>query len=462
MEISYNKLVAAGLSLEDIREYIMQLLQSANIQNKPRVAEDASDFTVRSNDGFWQLLMSRRTRPLLKWVVLEGFQLTDWYPRTPGVFHTDEARRARYSARDFGRVVDGFAHYLPRGKEDMVHRGGVGSLRFKPVRIEGSDCWLYTATDDSYCHTGIPLAIPQAILEGINFDTNFRVDIVGQIRFLPDFLEHYFYHMTRVPQVYILVDKITKTSKKSGVVKITPTILFRFSSARSNDLDAEYPRRRARRLSDYGVSYVTCYSDGIRGAIDWLEHYVELYGEEILTNFDQQIPQFVGVPFSINNVMTGRISVHELEKFHIHQAEIICDQIQGIHARAVHMSKKIEINVNDSGQLDIKGDLIIADEIKNSFNKASGIPDDKLKELMQEMTVAIGKMSQELSESVQQEVAQDLDILATESAKEQPTKRRWEFSVEGLKKAAQNMGEIGKPVIELAAKIAAILALRSV
>lgn len=121
--------------------------------------------------------------------------------------------------------------------------------------------------------------------------------------------------------------------------------------------------------------------------------------------------------------------------------------------------KKIEINVNDQGKLEITGDIVIGDEIKNSFNKAAAIEENDLRQLVQDLTVAVGNMSSQLSEHEQREVAQDLDTVATETAKEEPSKRYLKFSIEGLKKAAKDVGEIGTPVIELAVKIATALSL---
>jgi hypothetical protein len=465
MDETYEKLIA-GLVRHDTREYLLQLLASANLQSPGRSEEQAPDVRVRTNMDFWKLFVHDygTPKPILKWISIEDVQLTDWFPRTPGIFHTHRAQRARHAAKQRSRIENGILHYDPVGKGDMVHKGGVGCLRFKPIRIEGVDCWLYTATSDDYCHTGIPLAIPHKLLENIGFDTTYRVNLKGQVRFLPDFLESYFYDWVDIPQVYVLVDAIQKSQKKAQPIKITPTVLFSFDPSKELEGidDDEFRSRRRWDYTQCGVSYVTCYSKDTEEAAGWIEKYVYKYGGSILTNFDQQSPVWAGVPFSIQRFMTGELDLTASRDIRLYVDRAVVEQVNSLHTRTVDMSKKIEIHVNDSGKLDITGDLIIADEIRDSFNKTNSISDDDLKKLVQDITVAVGKMSQELPQNVQKEVAQDLDILTTEATKQQPAKRRWEFSVEGLKKAAQNVGEIGKPVIELAAKIAAILALRSV
>lgn len=56
-----------------------------------------------------------------------------------------------------------------------------------------------------------------------------------------------------------------------------------------------------------------------------------------------------------------------------------------------------------------------------------------------------------------EQVARDLETLTAEATSKEPRRKWWELSIEGLKDAAKNIGEIGKPVLELATRIVAIL-----
>ncbi|MBI4849574.1 MAG: hypothetical protein HY808_13565 [Nitrospirae bacterium] len=115
-----------------------------------------------------------------------------------------------------------------------------------------------------------------------------------------------------------------------------------------------------------------------------------------------------------------------------------------------------EIMIGDNAT--IYGDVVAAHSIQNSFNKAASaeIPDD-LKDLLKQLATAVGKMSESLPKETAQQAARDLDTLVAEATSKAPRKAWWQLSVDGLKKAAENIGAIGKPVIELAGKIVSIL-----
>lgn len=121
----------------------------------------------------------------------------------------------------------------------------------------------------------------------------------------------------------------------------------------------------------------------------------------------------------------------------------------------VTMSKN-EIQIGDNAT--IHGDVVAAHSIRNSFNKAASaqVPDE-LKDLLKQLATAVEKMSATLPKETAQQAARDLDTLVAEATSKAPRKAWWQLSVDGLKKAAENVGAIGKPVIELAGKIAALL-----
>jgi hypothetical protein len=99
-----------------------------NLLKPGEVSGNVPDVTFTTNEGFWQSFIRGRHRAL-EWVRLEGFQVVDWYPRAPGVFHTDFAQDVRTIAKDYVRSIDDIMHYLPRGKTTMI-LGGIGAVRF--------------------------------------------------------------------------------------------------------------------------------------------------------------------------------------------------------------------------------------------------------------------------------------------------------------------------------------------
>jgi hypothetical protein len=114
--------------------------------------------------------------------------------------------------------------------------------------------------------------------------------------------------------------------------------------------------------------------------------------------------------------------------------------------------KRTEILMGDNAT--IHGNFIVASSIKHSFNKiASSNVDNELKSLLEELTSAVEKMCAELSEEESKRVVRALDTLVDEATSREPERKWWSVSVEGLSKAAKNIGQIGKPVLNIIAQI---------
>ena len=58
-------------------------------------------------------------------------------------------------------------------------------------------------------------------------------------------------------------------------------------------------------------------------------------------------------------------------------------------------------------------------------------------------------MGEALPQEKAEQVARDLQTLVAEASSKKPRKQWWQLSIEGLKKTAKDVGEIGKPVLEL-------------
>ena len=105
------------------------------------------------------------------------------------------------------------------------------------------------------------------------------------------------------------------------------------------------------------------------------------------------------------------------------------------------------------------GNLVVGVSIENSFNRAEAADiSTELKETLIKLIQAVEIMNKKLPEELAQKVASDLGQLVDQATKEIPNKRRYSVSVDGLTKAAENLGKIGKPVISLAGKVLALLA----
>src|SRR5207244_3642596 len=87
-------------------------------------------------------------------VRLNGFRLTDWFPRAPGVYWSRYAREAREMVWSGQSNTDAELgkYFSPESKMGLIEEGGIGTIRLRPRRIDGEDCWLATALTGIECH----------------------------------------------------------------------------------------------------------------------------------------------------------------------------------------------------------------------------------------------------------------------------------------------------------------------
>ncbi|NEO52428.1 MAG: hypothetical protein F6K54_04645 [Okeania sp. SIO3B5] len=109
----------------------------------------------------------------------------------------------------------------------------------------------------------------------------------------------------------------------------------------------------------------------------------------------------------------------------------------------------------------ISDQFTVTNSIENSFNTlAETKVDDDIKNLLDQLLKAINEVNKkatpEQAETVET-MAQDAETLVKESTKTQPRRKWYEMSLEGLKDAAKNMGEIAIPVLKIVDKISSIL-----
>jgi hypothetical protein len=109
----------------------------------------------------------------------------------------------------------------------------------------------------------------------------------------------------------------------------------------------------------------------------------------------------------------------------------------------------------------IHGDFTVAtaEKIENSFNKAAAADaPGELKAKLEELARAVAEMTRELPPEKAEEAARDLETLTEEATSENPRRRWYELSAEGLVEAAKAVGESAGPVIKTVKAILALLA----
>ena len=119
----------------------------------------------------------------------------------------------------------------------------------------------------------------------------------------------------------------------------------------------------------------------------------------------------------------------------------------------------IHIGGNVQGSNIISGNNnVVNQQIQNSFNKAEAADiQAELKETLKQLATAVEAMSKSLSAEQAAEAADDLGKLVEEATKPKPNKKWYSVSVDGLVKAAENIGKVGEPVIDLSRKVLSLL-----
>ena len=118
---------------------------------------------------------------------------------------------------------------------------------------------------------------------------------------------------------------------------------------------------------------------------------------------------------------------------------------------------KIEVNIGDNATF--SGDFAVGEKIQNSFNKAGGAGSpEELKTLLQELAEQVAKVAEKLADQEAAEVADDLERFTEEATKDNPRRKWWELSAEGIREAAESVGTVGTTAINLLEKVGGLLA----
>jgi len=66
-------------------------------------------------------------------------------------------------------------------------------------------------------------------------------------------------------------------------------------------------------------------------------------------------------------------------------------------------------------------------------------------------------MAKNFTEDIAEEVVEDYKRLADEALKKSPKQKWYSVSIDGLQKAAKNLGDVGKPVVEFSTQLLLLL-----
>ncbi|KPL83037.1 hypothetical protein [Herpetosiphon geysericola] len=278
------------------KKFIRDQLRIRNLTNYTRDTPHKNALIhIHSNAEFWTALEKQTL--LCQQIYLDSFQLVDWFPRSPGYYYTDEARRNRFEAAHHVYTHDE-SMYDPWGKMLMME-GGVGCIRLAPQQLGSNEVWFYTATSDGMCHSGIPLVIPNHLLQNSDIRRR-KVSITGHLCFktMLNMAHHDHLRTKRVTQAYIYVDELIDDGHSYDPVLLTPMAFFTQSSKGIDKQHLLNPPDFKQILDKGMVVYRQVVSDDnaeLDATSDWMQSYVASHEGHMITDFDQQRPAF-GIP----------------------------------------------------------------------------------------------------------------------------------------------------------------------
>ena len=409
---------------------------------------------ITSEEVFWR----KAGNLILETVRLAGFRLTDWFPHAPGVYWSRYAQRFRKVA--YSRVFTDpqLGNYvMPERKMSLIEGAGIGTVRLRPRKIDGEDCWLATAMTGTECHSGIPIAIPDRVLRKAGVLWGDRVNLRGQVRFLQEAgLDEIAGRVHHARPLIVFVDELkgVDTRRSDEPIIITPVALF---ETKDFPEYGDFPEAQ--------YAFVPCaagHDSELDAAADWIEKYAALHGGRVITNFDEQRPVLADAPLSYQRLVAKTYDRSVINQF---AGTIQVDRIDQLIQRSVinqnfgdvHMGHNIK--VGGSAIINIDSAL---NNVTQTISDAPGL-DPAQKSQLETLVMSLKADLAKLRESHGDEVKEIADALekAVANAAKPPQERKknlLQLSAKGLKEAAELVKDTAPSILTAADQIAKFIA----
>jgi hypothetical protein len=295
-------------------------LRNREYLTKPILASQSEDRSYSSSEQFWTDILSGKLRSSFV-VSLSNLRLFEWFPRSPGLYHTGKAAYAREEALrhiDYGfpdrsdvtrdhanplrRITpagdsdDRLIVFTPAGKQSMLE-GGIGCIRLKPIQFPDGIFWFMSASSTESPDQGIPVAIADEdygrVIETIQNCGYCICNLVGRIKFVGQDGPRLYPSFGGVPQIYVQIESLEPQRTEKIGADVSVAVSFKGNVEGRVGIYAAYVT--------FDPSQMHSKSD----AIEWLKSkYVEgRYAGTIVTDFDQQANIFSRTLFSLDAVM---------------------------------------------------------------------------------------------------------------------------------------------------------------
>lgn len=453
------------------------------------VASVQADRIYEDNSRLWRELLDGTIRANTV-VKLRNFTLTEWVPRSPGIFHTvnamrarDEAwryrlseddlrfgvgrfspmsqaelfRRRRYAEKNARKINRSSSNnpvvFAPKGKLSMI-QGGIGCVRLQPLELRREMFWLWGATSSKIVHEGIPVAIRDEQYNKLANEVingGLTCDIIGRLRYIRS--SGYLEYGQNVPRCYLEVETISLydsgakrfplfnlgTSQKKPSCLVCVAVSFEHADS---SLCATY------------ASFESDKRESFEQAIEWMdkEYVGRLYGGRIVTDFDETASPFSDVLFCLKDVMNGTIAKGA--------SRLVFSVDQGYYAeriaRAVEAARSITIErvsamttkiIKIGPNATVSAPITIADSIENSFNAIKDASErGELKVLLEDFLKAIASISSLIPEKESKGLARDASDMVREATSEEPRSDVCRTLLDRISRTAVALGAVAVPL----------------
>ncbi len=244
-------------------------------------------------------------------VVLHHFHLFEWFPQSPGRFHTFEARDLRRQANDMLTLTaDGHTYYSPPGKAAMI-RGGIGAVRLRPRIVGGEPHYFMSASSNGVCHEGFPVLVPRRfygpLKARINADGAVPVTLSGEMRYLDGDLPAFFASRRDLLGCYLHVDNLqVLPAPRAGVTQFSVSVAVAFSGTFQGQ------------AGDY-MTYCTfdpARRDDLQRTVEWISQFYVAgqHQGQVLTDFDETRAHFPGAVFGLAGLLDSQLNRPRVEQ----------------------------------------------------------------------------------------------------------------------------------------------------
>jgi hypothetical protein len=394
-----------------------------------RKVELLEDRVYTANESFWKDALNGLHFPTA-YIVLDGFNLTEWLPFAPGRYYTNEAEEQRKMAANL--IDPQRDEYVPMGKASMV-RGGIGTIRLREKTVADRTLYFLGASSSGVAHQGVPVALTDSqyadVMPCIKEHGGCKVKLVGRLQSLTEEMPSLLYVQSVPKYCFVTEDIVIRSVPKQGDLLATVAIMF---TPKDNSGSHTRPtRKRGDKPLDKSWTFCSFEPSGsmkpVLGAATWLMEYASRYSQSqpcILTDFDEHVDLFpCPIEFPLSQITKGKIDWETLRTYGGETTNI-----KNYIERLKIMGDRI--NVKGSGNT-----IVNHSTVQNAFNKVKS-------EYGEATGRALRSVEQAINESGNKDAAENFESFNEELQKPEPKKSLLKTMWQGTLAALPTLKEL--------------------